>query len=163
MNATASVRTVLQLGQEVSAEDCPAESEFHDWVSAAVTSADYTATLPVTVTIRVVAEAEGMLLNTDFRGKEQPTNVLAFPAEMPPIPASALEELELGDLVICLKVAEREAAEQGKAVSQHLAHLTIHGTLHLLGFDHVEEAAAVAMEALETRVLQGLGLPDPYA
>ena len=74
-----------------------------------------------------------------------------------------LDEHELGDLVICLAVAEREAAAQGKSLQQHLAHLVVHGTLHLLGHDHVEDADAEAMEALERSVLASLGLPDPYA
>ena len=118
--------------------------------------------MALTITVRMVDEQEGATLNTDYRGKAGPTNVLAFPAEMPPIPVAELGEVELGDLMICLAVAEREAAEQGKSTAQHLTHLAVHGTLHLLGFDHIEEADAEVMEALERRVLEGLGLPDPY-
>jgi len=152
----------LQLGAGIEAGDCPAESDFQRWVNAAIAGADRPATLPLAVTIRVVDAAEGTALNTDYRGKEGPTNVLAFAAEIPPIPMDALEELELGDLVICLPVAAREAGEQGKTTPQHLAHLTVHGALHLLGFDHIEEADAEVMEGLERRVLDDLGLPDPY-
>jgi len=158
-----SVRTILQFGENVSSASCPAESDFQAWVEAAVAAADYSAALPVTATIRVVAEDEGMKLNADYRGKDRATNVLAFPVAVPPIPQEALEELELGDLVICFNVADREAREQGKSLSQHLAHLTVHGTLHLLGLDHVEDADAEAMEGLERQILAGLGIPDPYA
>ena len=161
-NAT-SVRAVLQFGAAIAAASCPPESGFQEWITAAVSAAARPASLPLTVTVRVVDEQEGATLKSDYRGKAGPTNVLAFPAEMPPIPPAELDELELGDLVICLGVAEQEAVEQGKSTAQHLAHLTVHGTLHLLGFDHIEEADAEAMEALERRVLEGLGLPDPYA
>lgn len=109
------------------------------------------------VTIRVVGLREGRRLNRHFRHKDAPTNVLAFPAA-----TSLPGARELGDLVICLPVVLREAAEQGKQPLAHLAHLVVHGTLHLLGHDHEEPAAARRMEAREARVLHGLGFPDPY-
>ena len=100
-------------------------------------------------------------LNRDFRGRDRPTNVLAFPAEDARDAAPEAPVL-LGDVVISLETLQREAAAQGKTPAQHLCHLTVHGVLHLLGYDHRDAAEATRMEALETRVLDGLGVPDPY-
>jgi probable rRNA maturation factor len=110
------------------------------------------------VAIRIVDADEGRALNLQYRGRDYATNVLSFPADLPP----GLNLPLIGDLVICAPVVAREAAEQGKKPADHWAHLTIHGTLHLLGYDHIEEAEAEAMEGLETRVLAGLGIADPY-
>jgi probable rRNA maturation factor len=95
-------------------------------------------------------------LNERFRGKPGPTNVLSFPA--PPNP-----EDHLGDIALAYGVCAREANEQGKPLAHHLQHLVAHGVLHLLGYDHLTEAEAEEMEALERRILAGLGVPDPYA
>jgi probable rRNA maturation factor len=94
-------------------------------------------------------------LNAEFRGKTGPTNVLSFPA-----PRSARPHL--GDVVLAFGVCQREAQEQGKSLTDHLSHLTVHGVLHLLGYDHQTDAEADAMEALERRLLADLGVPDPY-
>lgn len=104
---------------------------------------------------------EGAELNSTWRHKQGPTNVLAFPGPGAALPPGVPREY--GDLVICLPVVLREAAEQGKPPVAHLAHLVVHGTLHLLGYSHEAEADAARMEALETRVLATLGLADPYA
>lgn len=114
------------------------------------------------VVVRVVAEAESQELNRAYRGRDYPTNVLSFPYEPPPLPLEADETAYLGDLVICQSVLCREAAEQGKTPEQHWAHLLVHGLLHLQGYDHINDAEAEAMEALETRILAQLGFPDPY-
>lgn len=106
--------------------------------------------------IRIVNEAEGRALNKRYRDKDCPTNVLSFPADVPVQPEV------IGDLVLCAPVIAREAKEQGKALEAHYAHLTVHGVLHCLGHDHQSEADADAMEALECRILQRLGFPDPY-
>jgi probable rRNA maturation factor len=106
-----------------------------------------------------VGLAEGAGLNSTWRHKQGPTNVLAFPG---PSGLPSGVPREFGDLVICLPVVLREAAEQGKAPVDHLAHLVVHGTLHLLGYTHDAEADAARMESLETRVLAALGIPDPY-
>ncbi|MGZ3367028.1 MAG: rRNA maturation RNase YbeY [Caulobacteraceae bacterium] len=95
-------------------------------------------------------------LNQRFRGKAGPTNVLSFPA-------SANPENHLGDIALAHGVCAREAAEQGKSLEQHLAHLVVHGVLHLLGYDHETDGEAEAMEALERSILESLGVPDPYA
>ncbi|RKR02664.1 putative rRNA maturation factor [Kushneria sinocarnis] len=111
------------------------------------------------LTIRFVDEAESRTLNRDYRDRDRPTNVLSFPFEMPP----GIELPLLGDLVICAAVVEREAAEQGKSLKDHFAHMVVHGTLHLLGYDHIEEHEAECMEALEREVLASLAIDDPYA
>ncbi|WP_136066712.1 rRNA maturation RNase YbeY [Modicisalibacter radicis] len=111
------------------------------------------------LTIRLVDDAESQALNRDYRGKDRPTNVLSFPFEAPP----GLDLPLLGDLVISHPVMCREARDQHKLLADHYAHLVIHGTLHLLGYDHIDEAEAEIMEALERTVLDGLGIPDPYA
>jgi probable rRNA maturation factor len=95
-------------------------------------------------------------LNERFRAKAGPTNVLSFPA-------SANPENHLGDIALAHGVCAREAAEQGKTLEQHLAHLVVHGVLHLLGYDHETDGEAEAMEALERSILESLGVPDPYA
>lgn len=95
-------------------------------------------------------------LNARFRGKSGPTNVLSFPAPGNP-------EEHLGDIALAFGVCAREAAEQGKPLAHHLQHLVAHGVLHLLGYDHLTEAEAEEMEALERRILAGLDVPDPYA
>lgn len=137
--------------------DLPGEAQVIDWVHAALAAVPDGAPAG-----EVVVRAEGVDamadLNAEFRGKEAPTNVLAFPAELPPGPW----EPALGDVVICPEVVAREAAEQGKPEVAHWAHMVVHGTLHLLGFDHQEAAEAAIMEDLERRVLARLGYPDPY-
>lgn len=95
-------------------------------------------------------------LNAQFRNKDRPTNVLSFPA--PPNP-----EKHLGDVALALGVCAREAAEQGKPLAHHLQHMVVHGVLHLLGYDHMSEDEAEAMESLERVILADLGIPDPYA
>ena len=113
------------------------------------------------VSVRIVDSGEMRVLNRDYREKDQPTNVLSFPAG----PVAGLPEAEpipIGDIVICADVVSAEAAEQSKPPQDHWAHMLVHGTLHLLGFDHIENDEAAAMEALETRTLAARGIPDPY-
>ncbi len=106
------------------------------------------------ITIRLVDADEGQALNRDYRGKDYATNVLSFPYESEP--------LVMGDLVICPAVVAREASEQGKPLDAHYAHLTVHGMLHLQGWDHDSDAEAEEMENEERIILAGLGYPDPY-
>ncbi len=112
------------------------------------------------LTIRLVDEDEGRELNRTWRQKDYATNVLSFPAD---VPEELLDIPLLGDLVICVPVVEREAVEQGKALQAHWAHLVIHGCLHLLGYDHIDDEEAEEMESLERQLLAELGHPDPYA
>jgi probable rRNA maturation factor len=114
-----------------------------------------------TVSVRIVTPLESQKLNRQYRGKPKPTNVLSFPAE---VPAGALqgESKLLGDIVICARVVAREAREQSKTLAAHWAHMVVHGTLHLLGYDHEQNDEAVRMERREKRVLKVLGFEDPY-
>lgn len=114
------------------------------------------------LTIRVISSEESRALNLDYRGKDKPTNVLSFPFEMPEgLPADLLPPV-VGDIAICAEIVAGEADEQEKAPDAHWAHMVTHGVLHLLGYDHVEEADAARMERLETDILARMGYPDPY-
>ncbi len=140
-------------------DDIPADDIVASWVTRAIAAA--ADDMRAEVSIRIVDTDEMRRLNREFRGKDQPTNVLSFPAgPVAGIPASA--PVPLGDLAICAPVVGREAADQGKPVAEHWAHMLVHGTLHLLGFDHVADEEAAAMEGLETRILAAAGIPDPY-
>lgn len=116
------------------------------------------------VTIRIVDTEESQLLNLNYRGKAKPTNVLSFPADLPKEILQILPNRPLGDLVICLPVVIAEADEQGKTEQEHLAHLVVHGILHLLGYDHeLSTEDEVIMESLEIEIMQSLGFSNPYA
>ena len=132
----------------------PAPASFRKWAAAAANGRIRRADLA----IRIVDTKEGRSLNRHYRGKDYATNVLSFPAELP----EGVNLPLLGDLVICAPVVAREAAEQGKSLAAHYAHLTVHGVLHLLGLDHEDEREAEAMERFEREILADLGLPDPY-
>ncbi len=134
----------------------PATASFRRWVAAALAGAGRERDSELS--IRIVDIDEGRELNRQYRGKDHATNVLSFPVELP----DGIEVPLIGDLVICAPVVAREAAEQGKPERHHWAHLTVHGTLHLLGYDHIVDAEAEIMEALERKVLATLGIPDPY-
>lgn len=111
------------------------------------------------LSIRLVDNEESQSLNREYRQKDKPTNVLSFPADLPDIVDIPL----LGDLIICVPVVQQEALDQQKAVDEHWAHMVIHGTLHLLGYDHIEEQEAILMESIETDILSTLGIACPYA
>jgi probable rRNA maturation factor len=134
----------------------PAPGSFARWVRAALAGQRRRGL----VSIRIVDETEGRTLNRDYRHRDYATNVLSFPADPPP--RGYAGPRLLGDLVLCAAVVEREAREQGKRPASHFAHLTVHGTLHLVGHDHMESAEAERMEALEVRILARLGIADPY-
>jgi probable rRNA maturation factor len=114
------------------------------------------------LTVRVVTADESAALNSQYRGKAGPTNVLSFAAGDAP-PGAREEALPFGDIVVCADVVAREAREQGKPLEAHWAHMVIHGALHLQGFDHERPADAAAMEARERSLLAGLGFADPYS
>jgi probable rRNA maturation factor len=145
---------ILDLQQASTATDLPTEAELQRVLDAAVTPFQADAE----VTIRIVDEAESQQLNFDYREKDKPTNVLSFPFQCPP----GIELPLLGDLVICAQVVAREAAEQQKTLQAHWAHMVVHGSLHLLGFDHINDADAEEMEAEEIEILQALGFANPY-
>ncbi|WP_454905319.1 rRNA maturation RNase YbeY [Aggregatibacter sp.] len=132
----------------------PTAEQIEQWATAAVQPQSD----EVEMTVRIVDEAESHALNLNYRGKDRPTNVLSFPFECP-------DEVELpllGDLVICRQVVEREAQEQDKPLMAHWAHMVVHGSLHLLGYDHIEDDEAEEMESLETQIMTELGFADPY-
>ncbi|OEC33259.1 probable rRNA maturation factor [Pseudomonas cuatrocienegasensis] len=133
----------------------PDEAQFRHWCELALRQRSGDSEL----TIRLVDEAEGRELNHTYRERDYATNVLSFPAD---VPDEMLDIPLLGDLVICVPVVEREAGEQGKALDAHWAHLVVHGCLHLLGYDHIDDDEAEEMEALERALLAELGHPDPY-
>ena len=132
------------------------------WARTAFDAAEKSLEGEARMTLRLVEEAEIVQLNRDYRHKTAPTNVLSFPFDLPQgMPLSECGG-ELGDVVICAPVVRREAVEQGKMEQSHWAHMVVHGTLHLLGYDHMTEAEAAQMEALEIRVLAALGFANPY-
>ncbi|WP_315708025.1 rRNA maturation RNase YbeY [Brenneria uluponensis] len=143
----------LQIASEKT-EGLPTETDFQRWLEGVLPQFQEIAE----VTIRIVDEEESRQLNYTYRGKDKPTNVLSFPFEAPP----EVELPLLGDLIICRQVVEREAAEQDKTLSAHWAHMVVHGSLHLLGYDHIEDSEAEEMEALETEIMQMMGYTDPY-
>ena len=129
----------------------PGRADFRRWAKAAMQT-------DVMATLRIVDAEEGLSLNHDYRGKDYATNVLTFEYGADP-ESDAL----MGDIVLCAPVVEREAREQGKNLAAHYAHLTVHGMLHLQGYDHeTSEADATAMEAIESFIMQALGFPHPY-
>ncbi len=148
-----SVRVDIQRATETAV--VPENNDLRKWARATLTGRRKDAEL----TVRIVDEAEGAELNQRWRHKPGATNVLSFGCE-------GVEQFApdlLGDLVICAPVVNREAAAQRKTAQAHWAHMVVHGTLHLLGFDHNNDTEASVMEHIETEIMGGLGYPDPYA
>lgn len=141
----ASTVTVLPL---------PTHKQCDSWFKAALPASITEAE----VTLKIVDTEEGAWFNQAYREKQGPTNVLSFPYQVPGQPKHQL----LGDLVVCAPIVRQEAEAQGKSVEAHWAHLIVHGTLHLLGYDHIEKKEAEEMEGLEIHILQQLGFPSPY-
>ena len=136
----------LQLAS--AAADIPVAAQFKRWVRSALR-------VETSLTIRIVDEEEGRQLNAAYRGRDYATNVLTFPLTEEP--------LLMGDIVICAPVVAKEAIEQGKPLLAHYAHMTVHGVLHLHGYDHEVDAQAELMEAMEVAVMHKLGFANPYA
>jgi len=143
--------------QNASKLSIPTDSELSNWVGAAIEMAHGPANAEVS--LRLVDEAEMSQLNLSYRDKTGPTNVLSFPSDLP----IELEIPLLGDIVVCAPVVVLEAQAQHKPIQAHWAHMIVHGSLHLLGYDHVDPADAETMEALETAVMKNLNYPCPYA
>ncbi len=135
----------------------PSSTSFRRWAAAALAGARHDR--PAELSLRVVGAREGRALNRRYRDRDYATNVLSFPVDLP----RGVESPLLGDIVMCAPVIAREAAAQHKLARDHYAHMTVHGVLHLLGFDHQNRHDAVRMEALETRILALQGIADPYA
>ncbi len=147
-----TVRVTIQHASKL--KDVPASQQLRRWVKAALNEHQGDAEL----TIRIVDEKEGQELNRKWRNKNKPTNVLSFPLGE----SMGNGQNLLGDIIICAPVVKREANEQHKPLESHWAHMVIHGTLHLLGYDHIKNNEAKIMENLETKMLAELGYPNPY-
>ena len=152
-----SVRTDVQRAAEE--DSTPDDAFIATWVTRAIEAAWDSGDSEVSV--RIVDAAEIRVLNRDYRGKDNPTNVLSFPAgDVAGLPDD--EPSPLGDIVVCASVVQDESAAQGKATPDHWAHMLVHGALHLLGYDHESEEEAETMEALEIEILAAHGVGDPY-
>ncbi|MEZ9324758.1 rRNA maturation RNase YbeY [Vibrio cyclitrophicus] len=148
-----SIELDLQLAVE-NEQGLPTEQDIQLWLNKTIPQYQENAEL----TVRIVDTQESHQLNHEYRGKDKPTNVLSFPFEAPP----GIELDLLGDLIICRQVVEKEAEEQNKPLLAHWAHMVVHGSLHLLGYDHIEDDEAEEMESLETEIMQTMGFEDPY-
>ncbi len=145
----------LHFQQESNAEDIPSEADFTTWVQATLTQQQRTT---AELTIRIVDKEEMAALNETYRKKPGPTNVLSFPYEV-----EEFMDLDLmGDTVLCAPVIAEQAQAYNKPSIEHWAHLTVHSTLHLLGYDHIQEDDAKEMESLEISIMKSLGYPNPY-
>ena len=146
---------LLDLQTASRSDRLPDVSKIKQWANAAIGSQEEDTEL----SIRIVDKQESQELNHQYRHKNKPTNVLSFPADLP-------EDIDiklLGDLVICAPVVEEEAIDQNKSLDAHWAHMVVHGTLHLRGYDHQTDEEAEVMEGIEKRILTGMGFNDPYA
>ncbi|NIP73835.1 MAG: rRNA maturation RNase YbeY [Gammaproteobacteria bacterium] len=152
--AAAAPSVEVEVQYAVPAAGLPAAEELRAWVARVLAGRREAAE----VVVRIVDEDESARLNETYRGKAGPTNVLSFPFAPPP----GVPSVHIGDLVVCAPVIAREAHAQGKYERAHWAHVVVHGTLHLLGFDHAGRDQAEEMEREETRVLQALGIAAPY-
>jgi probable rRNA maturation factor len=154
MKPEADQRLILEVQHASEVSDVPDDQALHAWALAALGDTPG----PVELVIRIVDEPESRALNARYRGKHKPTNILSFPFEVPP----GIEMNLLGDLVICAGVVAREAREQHKPLDHHWAHMVVHGVLHLRGYNHLDDAQASVMEALEKQILKEFGIADPY-
>lgn len=150
----AAIQTDIAVLSERWADLPAAKATVHAAVLAVAARPEVAVPPEAELSVALADDAMVQALNRDYRGKDKPTNVLSFPAPHGPL---------LGDVVIACETLLREAAEEGVGALDHLTHLTVHGVLHLLGYDHETEAEALRMEALETAILTGLGMKDPHA
>jgi len=139
-------------------QQLPELAQIEQWVHLTITAASEKKPDLAELTVRIVDCDESQQLNGQYRGKDKATNVLSFPFENPPGITLPL----LGDLIVCKSVVEKEATEQQVTLLSHWAHMLIHGTLHLLGYDHIEDDEAEVMEGIETKLMIELGFGDPY-
>ncbi|HSQ03124.1 MAG TPA: rRNA maturation RNase YbeY [Burkholderiales bacterium] len=142
-----TARLQLSVQYAVAPRNAPSRAQFRRWVRAALAR-------DARITMRLVGQAEARALNRHFRGKDYATNVLTF-VMRDRVPYE-------GDIALCAPIVAREARAQGKSVTAHYAHLTVHGVLHLQGYDHERRGDAAAMERRESRIVKGFGYPDPY-
>jgi len=159
-----SMKVDLELQNPYAFTSIPEQSDCQRWVKTALSVIGYDK--PCALVIRFVDEAEAKALNHDFRDKNYATNVLSFPYEVSEVELDIAElsndENYIGDLVLCEKVVTQEAKQQNKVLIQHWAHLIIHGTLHLNGYDHLTDDEAEEMEDFEIKILKEIGFANPY-
>ncbi len=140
-------------------ESLPSLKQLEEWVTATLAQQTFREDKQTAeLSIRVVELTESQNLNHQYRHIDKPTNVLSFPADIP----EYIDIPLLGDLVICADIVIQEAKEQNKALMAHWAHMVVHGTLHLIGYDHIDDNDAEVMETLESQILVHLGFPAPY-
>lgn len=154
MKTIAKNKHKIVLQKKSRSKNIPSRSAFQRWINSALAQFK----MDSEVTIRIVDTSESAKLNKNYRNKTGATNILSFPFEAPPDIQLPL----LGDLVICAPLISKEAKEQNKPLLAHWAHITIHGTLHLLGYDHIKNKDAKIMESLEIKLLRQLGYKNPY-
>lgn len=150
------MNTELDIQFAIETPPLPTQTQLQAWVDVALEAYSQ----QFSMCIRIVDDLESQALNSEYRGKDKPTNVLSFPFEMPD--CVELDTEILGDLVVCAPVVATEACEQNKPLFDHWAHMIVHGTLHLLGFDHIKDDEAEEMEQLERDILAKLNISDPY-
>jgi len=156
---TTTVTVEVQIASDTG--DLPDEEQLRNWVLSALQAVDSSAGKDFELAVRLVDEDEARQLNSRYRNKDKATNVLSFPFEdFDGLPEDMVRPL--GDIVVCAPVVAQEASQQKKALLDHWAHMVIHGTLHLLGYDHQDEAQADTMETLEIDILRGFGIENPY-
>ncbi len=148
----------LEIQRATKASNTPGDDRFRLWIDAVPVARE----VEYSLGIRIVDDQEAQRFNLEYRNRDYATNVLSFPAELPEGLPDEIRQTQLGDLLICAPVVIREAQEQNRPEADHWAHMTIHGILHLLGYDHELPEEAVAMESLETEILANLGISDPY-
>lgn len=156
-----SVDVQLALDKEKTVA-IPGKEQLRQWANRAVDMAGYKIERNTQITVRIVNEKEISWLNSEYRHKDYATNVLSFPFVQPPGIPEQERDSSLGDLVICASVVNREAEEQNVPMTEHWAHMVVHGVLHLLGYDHQDDSEAKVMEALETKIMEELGFDNPY-
>jgi probable rRNA maturation factor len=154
MNVDESTMAQVDIQIASDAKFIPSQEDFFNWVTIATGDKKSNAE----VSIRIVDKIESQSLNKQYRDIDKPTNVLSFPAEFP----EGVDIPFIGDIVICAPIVEAEAKLQNKSITAHWAHITIHGVLHLLGYDHIEDDEAEIMEALEVKYLAQLDISSPY-
>ncbi len=158
----------VELQNPYDYQNLPSLVQLSQWANAAMQNCDtdHQDQVVKSLVVRVVNPVEALQLNQDYRGKAYATNILSFPFDAPPVELidtlDMAEFSHLGDLVICESVLKQEAQQQNKTLLQHWVHLLVHGVLHLQGFDHISDAEAEIMEALEIEILEKLGFTNPY-
>ncbi len=157
----AHIKTDIQYTDSIGERfQIPCDIERHLGHALQMAYADMQTQMPASVelTVRICDVAEMQQLNQQYRHKNRPTNILSFPSDLP----AFIESDYIGDLLICAEVLEKEAREQNKSLEDHWAHILVHGFLHLLGYDHIQEDDAEKMEGLEIAILQRSGIANPY-